>query len=60
VHDAGDLVALADRPQRIQVRDIGLLRDDGQVRRRRATTHQAGLHSTKSASGAELACRLSR
>jgi hypothetical protein len=29
VHDAGDLVAPADRPQRVQVGDVGLLRDDG-------------------------------
>jgi hypothetical protein len=37
VHYAGDLVALADRPQRVQVGDVGLLRGDGQVREMRGT-----------------------
>ena len=44
VHDAGDLVALADRPQRVQVGDVGLLRDDGQVREMRGDLAAAALH----------------
>jgi hypothetical protein len=44
VHDAGDLVALADRPQCAQVGDVGLLRDDGQVRELRGDLAAAALH----------------
>ena len=43
MHDAGDLVALADRPQCAQVGDVGLLCDHGQVRQMRGDLPAAAL-----------------